>query len=96
MSHPGGEPNTLTRAEHVRRGYTTTAGTLQPGLGLGEYAAAYEQALAMDHTLGVDPEFAPPTVAELRSACGLSDRRRVPTRAPRRARRPTAMDQPAH
>lgn len=95
MRHPGGEPNTLTRAEHVRRGYTTATGTLQPGLSLTEYAAAYEQALTLDHTLGVDPTFAPPTISELRAACGLADRRRAPSRARPRSRRSATPGRPS-
>jgi hypothetical protein len=84
----------LTRADHVRRGYTTASGALQPGLSLAEYAAAYERALALDHSLGVDHSFAPPTIAELRAACGLGDRRRAPARGRRRERRPATAGRP--
>jgi hypothetical protein len=81
MPSPSGEPNTLTRADHVRRGYTTVTGTLKPGLSGAEYFLAYEQALALDHTLGVDPQFAAMTIAELRVACAPAGPR---IRAPRR------------
>jgi hypothetical protein len=81
MSSPSGEPNTLTRADRVRRAYTTVTGTLEPGMSGAEYFVAYEQALELDHTLGVDPEFAAVTVAELRDACApAGPRRRVPRR----------------
>jgi hypothetical protein len=48
-----------------------------------EYFIAYEQALALDHTLGVDPQFAAVTIADLRVACAPAGTR---TRAPRRRR----------
>jgi hypothetical protein len=83
MPSRGGEPNTLTRADHVRRAYTTVTGTPKPGVSGAEYVAAYEQALALDHALGVDPQFAPLTIAELRVACAPAEPRR---RAPRRRR----------
>ena len=84
MPSPGGEPNTLTRADHVRRAYTTVTGAPKPGMSGAEYFSAYEQALALDHTLGVDPQFAAVTIAELRVACApLGPRRRA-----RRTRRP--------
>ena len=83
MPSPSGEPNTLTRADHVRRAYTTVTGTVKPGLSGAEYFIAYEQALALDHTLGVDPQFAAGTIAELRVACAPAGPRR---RAPRRRR----------
>ena len=83
MASPSGEPNTLTRADHVRRAYTTVTGTLRPGVSGAEYFVAYEQALALDHTLGVDPQFAAVTVAELHVACAPAGPRR---RAPRRRR----------
>ena len=87
MPSPSGEPNTLTRADHVRRAYTTVTGTLRPGMSGAEYFAAYEQAVALDHTLGVDPQFAPVTIDELRVACAPA-RRRAPRR--RRAAHPAA------
>ena len=83
MPSPGGEPNTLTRADHVRRAYTTATGTVRPDLTGAEYFTAYEQALALDHTLGVDPQFAAVTIAELHAACVPAGARR---RAPRRRR----------
>ena len=83
MPSPSGEPNTLTRADHVRRAYTTVTGTLIPGVSGAEYLTAYEHALALDHTLGVDPQFAAATIAELRVACAPAGPRR---RAPRRRR----------
>jgi hypothetical protein len=83
MSSPSGEPNTLTRADHVRRAYTTVTGTLRPGMSGAEYFTAYEEAVALDHMLGVDPQFAPVTIAELRVACAPAGPRR---RAPRRRR----------
>ena len=58
-------------------------GTLRPGMSGAEYFTAYEQALALDHTLGVDPQFAAVTIAELRVACAPPSPRR---RAPRRRR----------
>jgi len=83
MPSPRGEPNTLTRADHVRRAYTTATGTVRPGVSRPEYFTAYEQALALDHTLGVDPRFAAVTIAELRAACAPAGARRG---APRRRR----------
>ncbi len=89
MPSHSGEPNSLTRADHVRRVYTTVTGTLKPGMSGDEYFVAYEQALALDHTLGVDPQFAAVTVAELQVACAAAGpRRRVPRR--RRAAHPAA------
>lgn len=83
MSSPGGEPNTLTRADHVRRAYTTATGTVKPGVAGAEYFITYDQALALDQMLGVDPEFSAETIAELRAACVPAGARR---RAPRRSR----------
>jgi hypothetical protein len=83
MPSPGGEPNTLTRADHVRRAYTTVTGTPKPGTSGAEYFTAYDRALELDHTLGVDPKFAAATIAELRVACAPAGPRR---RAPRRRR----------
>jgi hypothetical protein len=83
MPSPSGEPNTLTRADRVRRAYTTATGSLKPGTSGAEYFIAYEQALALDHTLGVDPQFAATTIAELHVACAPAGPRR---RAPRRRR----------
>lgn len=89
MPSHSGEPNTLTRADHVRRAYTTATGTVRPGVSSAEYLIAYEQALALDHTLGVDPQFAAVTIAELRAACApAGPRRRAPRR--RRAAHPAA------
>jgi hypothetical protein len=89
MPSPSGEPNTLTRADHVRRAFTTVTGTLRPGMSGTEYFTAYEQAVELDHTLGVDPQFAPVTIAELRAACApAGPRRRAPRR--RRAAHPAA------
>ena len=89
MSSPSGEPNTLTRADHVRRAYTTVTGTLNPGMSGAEYLVAYEQAVTLDHTLGVDPQFAAATIAELQVACApAGPRRRVPRR--RQAAHPAA------
>ena len=89
MPSPSGEPNCLTRADHVRRAYTTVTGTLEPGMSGAEYFSAYEQALALDRTLGVDSQFAAVTVAELSAACAPAGaRRRAPRR--RRAAHPTA------
>jgi hypothetical protein len=83
MPSPSGEPNTLTRADHVRRAYTTVTGSLKPGVSGAEYFLAYERALALDHTHGVDPQFAAVTIAELRVACAPAGARK---RAPRRRR----------
>ena len=88
MPSPSGEPNTLTRADHVRRAYTTVTGTVRPGMSSAEYFSDYEQALALDHALGVDPQFAPVTIAELRVACAGAPRRRAPRR--RRPAHPAA------
>ena len=89
MPSPSGEPNTLTRADHVRRAYTTVTGTLKPGVSGDEYFIAYEQARALDHTLGIDPQFAAATIAELRVArAPAGTRRRAPRR--RRAAHPAA------
>jgi hypothetical protein len=55
-------------------------GTLKPGVSAAEYLVAYEQALALDYALGVDPQFAAVTIAELRVA-------RAPAGPRRRARR---------
>jgi hypothetical protein len=88
MPSPSGEPNTLTRADHVRRAYTTVTGTLKPGMSGAEYFIAYEQALALDHTLGVDPQWAAVTSAELRVACAPAGSRKRASRRRRAANTP--------
>jgi hypothetical protein len=76
MPSLSGEPNTLTRADHVRRVYTTANGTVKPGVSSAEYVTTYEQALALDHTLGVDPKLAAMTIADVRAACAAAGARR--------------------